>query len=239
MNRHYAYFDPEDAIPQATIRDLQGSSDDTLLTHLLSAMAQPPEFALDAGAGAGRLSATLCAHADRVLLLDPDAARLRRARRVTPKADVWCGRIQEYGAAYSSVFDFILIAHVIQHTPTAHRLAIAHAVHSLLRPTGIALWLFTCREAGSPSHLISKETSHGHETVVSSRIEFDNAALNPSIGRLPVWHASQSELHELFQEAGLDCAVFERYRTFSYDIHSPHRQLRAAEHYAITHRGSM
>lgn len=228
------YSDPQDAIPQASIRYQYGvdweALDLSLVQDLLSSM-EPPHRALDAGCGRGRLLPALGRDGLVVDLVEPDprraaAAAAEAAKWLQPGWSVHCLDVATFARSAAGAYqryDLVLCSHVLQHVASQDRMPLVRHLAELLQPGSGRFLLTFASSGGDPSrHVITEDrvVSSGRsvETRMASTAAFDAVVAGGREGVLPVWQPSIDDVVELIEGASLTVVEASGYRAFEFAV---------------------
>lgn len=138
FNRFYAYFQ---------LRAVE---------RLLRGLALAGADALDVGCGSGRWSRWLAGHGARVVGIDPTAAMLEVARRLSPAVTFEQMSATDLGFPVNS-FDLVMAVTVIQHLRPAEQERAARTMCRVLRPGG-TLFVFDLIDQRDPGRVVFPRT---------------------------------------------------------------------------------
>ena len=160
------------------------------------------DVSMDVGTGLGRLIPFLLSISRKVIALDADLWRLKKAMGAfgsNPNVFFLWTRGSRLEPIPPQTVDFINYSHVAQHVPHHELIETLGEFNRVLKRGGWVLFLTTHSEDGE-WFLIS--TEEGAKEI--TREEYEELSLNPGPGRLPVRKFDVDALENLLRECGFE-----------------------------------
>lgn len=230
MTMSYAYPDGDDRLTRAWFEGpgeafcrYSRESDRLVLQKTKQWLGSTPSghktSLLDVGCGEGRLIAELAADFRRIVAVEPDAARLARAKEAIRRA----GLENKVEISHNTIedlddcprFDAVVCSHVLQHVHTRSAPIILRKLRELLVPGG-RLALGTCHAVTGEESFDQSLLREGRLVVEPvSRERFD-ALIHNRDGILPCRYFTEPDLLAM-----LDAAGFEVIEAWLYHVDAP------------------
>jgi 2-polyprenyl-3-methyl-5-hydroxy-6-metoxy-1,4-benzoquinol methylase len=172
-------------------------------------------YFLDAGCGEGRLLTKFTRTFKKIIAIDPDIKRLKKAKNKIKssgkKVNIKFFNMKLESFKSETFFDCILCSHIIQHVHTETIKKIFEQIKSLLKPNGYLILLTTNWPDNKDQYLLTDLCTL--EDFVTNKRKFNEVTHN-SDKFLPTRNFSENTLLNILKEAGFEIIFLNKYNGY-------------------------
>ncbi len=209
-DNNFTYPDPTEAatlkaIEKAEKENQFWAQDETEILSYAKKFIKSGQLFIDAGCGQGRLIPEFSGLFNKIIAIEPDAARIQRAKEYISQFGIQDKveflNIPTEKLTINNEANAALSSHIIQHIPTASVVAVIQSIYNSLKNGG--LFILTTSNSKSDKDQFEKNHIENNELVqeVITEEEFNKLTTNREM-ILPVHEFSQQSLDNILTSVG-------------------------------------